>query len=185
MYDWRKGVVGLEEDLDDEWNEHHESEANTFEAKIGSRKLSQFITKMLAGLPKLEELDVDLETAHTCIDGRNPEPLGGKDLASRTLSLFLGAIVRASADRLSFQISMLTFLSSNATLRVLRMSDSRALPLSDALLQDLPAIPKSLEVLKWNMGEAKASGHECVYLLRRDGNRVKAVQQNGVLSPHL
>jgi hypothetical protein len=80
---------------------------------------------------------------------------------------------------------MLTLLSPDGKLRVLRMSDSRALPLSNALLQDFPAIPRSLEVLKWNMGKAISSKHERVYLLRRDWDRVKAVQQNDAPLPRL
>jgi hypothetical protein len=83
---WRKGFVEPGENSNDEWNKHHDWEVEELEAETGMRQLSQIITKMLAGLPQLEELDVGLETAHTSIDGAIPEPLDDKDLVRCTLS---------------------------------------------------------------------------------------------------
>lgn len=58
---------------------------------------------------------------------------------------------------------------------MLRMSDSRALELSDSLLTNFPEILGSLEYLKWNMGEAESSEKERLYRLERSGDRVIAV----------
>jgi hypothetical protein len=133
-------------DSDDEEEERQRIEADP------EKKLVKGVRKLLPSLTGLRELSIKLESqsvSMTLPDGEFGSPPG--------------------MDETDLKV-ILSVLPKETAIRALRVWDSAGKPLPQSLLDDFPAIPSSLEYLKWE-GEEKV----LYRFIRREGGKVKAV----------